>query len=160
MIWVQLALFQETSLFHTTASGNNLQCNCQEEHENLFHHSSFQTKGQLSEASWGIHGVFGNVPGSCNFKVIPFISYSILFFMIHPIHIKDIIDVFDSSTSWDRSTTHHKFDPTRVRAHDLQIMTQHWGTCSNHSAIRTSARWCLMAARNCKYSVKKVRNGY
>ena len=36
------------------------------------------------------------------------------------------VDVFDSSTTWDRSTTHFKFDPTGVRTHDLQIMTVHF----------------------------------
>ena len=29
------------------------------------------------------------------------------------------IVMFDSSTTWDRSTTHPKFNPTRVRTHDL-----------------------------------------
>ena len=28
-------------------------------------------------------------------------------------------------TTWDRSTTHPKFDPTGVQTHDLQIMTVH-----------------------------------
>ena len=35
-------------------------------------------------------------------------------------------NMFNSSTTWDRSTTHPKFDPTRVRSHDLQIMTVHF----------------------------------
>ena len=32
-------------------------------------------------------------------------------------------NMFSSSTTWDRSTTHPKFDPTGVRTHDLQLMT-------------------------------------
>ena len=35
-------------------------------------------------------------------------------------------DVFSSSTTWDRSTTHPKFNLTGVRTHDLQIMTVHF----------------------------------
>ena len=35
-------------------------------------------------------------------------------------------DRFSSSTTWDRSTTQPKFDPTRVRTYDLQIMTVHF----------------------------------
>ena len=35
------------------------------------------------------------------------------------------IDIFSSSTTWDRSTTNPKFDSTGVRTHDLQIMTLH-----------------------------------
>ena len=34
--------------------------------------------------------------------------------------------MFSSSTTWDRSTTHPKFDPTGVRTHDFQIMTVHF----------------------------------
>ena len=34
--------------------------------------------------------------------------------------------MFSSSTTWDRTTTHPKFDPTGVRTHDLQIMTVHF----------------------------------
>ena len=30
-------------------------------------------------------------------------------------------DIFDLSTTWDRSTMHPKFSPTGVRTHDLQI---------------------------------------
>ena len=43
-----------------------------------------------------------------------------------------------SSTTWEGSTMNAKFDLTRVRMHDLQIMTVHfchWDACSNHSAI-------------------------
>ena len=36
------------------------------------------------------------------------------------------IFMFSSSTTWDRSTTHSKFDSTGVRTHDLQIMTVHF----------------------------------
>ena len=36
------------------------------------------------------------------------------------------IDMFSSSTTWDRSTMHPKFDPTGARTHDLQIMTVHF----------------------------------
>ena len=35
-------------------------------------------------------------------------------------------NMFGSSTTWDRSTTHPKFDPTGIRTHDLQIMTVHF----------------------------------
>ena len=35
------------------------------------------------------------------------------------------VGMFNSSTTWDRSTTHPKFDPTGVRTHDFQIMTVH-----------------------------------
>ena len=34
--------------------------------------------------------------------------------------------IFSSSTTWDRSTMHPKFDLTRVRTHDLQVMTVHF----------------------------------
>ena len=34
--------------------------------------------------------------------------------------------MFSSNATWDRSTTHPKFDPTGVRTHDLQIMTVHF----------------------------------
>ena len=34
--------------------------------------------------------------------------------------------IFDSRTTWDRSTTHPKFDLTGVRTHDLQIMIVHF----------------------------------
>ena len=34
--------------------------------------------------------------------------------------------IFDSSTTWDSSTTYLKFDPTGVRTHDLQIITVHF----------------------------------
>ena len=34
--------------------------------------------------------------------------------------------MFGSSTTWDRSTMHPKFDTTGVRTHDLQIMTVHF----------------------------------
>ena len=33
---------------------------------------------------------------------------------------------FGTSTTWDRSTTHLKFDPTGVRTNDHQIMTVHF----------------------------------
>ena len=34
--------------------------------------------------------------------------------------------MFSSSTTWDRSTMHPKFDLTGVRTHDLQIITVHF----------------------------------
>ena len=34
--------------------------------------------------------------------------------------------MFSLSTTWDRSTTHPKFDLTGVQTHDLQIMTVHF----------------------------------
>ena len=36
------------------------------------------------------------------------------------------IDIFGSSTTEDRSTTHNKFSPAGVWTHDLQIMTVHF----------------------------------
>ena len=36
------------------------------------------------------------------------------------------LNMFGSSTTWDRSTMHPKFDPIGVRTHDLQIMTVHF----------------------------------
>ena len=36
------------------------------------------------------------------------------------------IDIFGSSTTKDRSTTHPKFNLTGVRTHNLQIMTVHF----------------------------------
>ena len=34
--------------------------------------------------------------------------------------------LFSSCMTWDRSTTHPKFDPIGVRTHDLQIMAVHF----------------------------------
>ena len=44
--------------------------------------------------------------------------------------------MFGSSTTWDRSTTHSKFDPTRVQTHDLQIMTVHVTETPSHKPWR------------------------
>ena len=49
---------------------------------------------------------------------------AIAYSRIHFIYI--ILFMFSSSTTWDRSTTHPKFDPTGIRTHDLQIMTVHF----------------------------------
>ena len=51
--------------------------------------------------------------------------------------------MFSSSTTWDRNTTHPKFNPTGVRTHDLQIMTVHfqvsnyWSSSFTHEALGT-----------------------
>ena len=39
-------------------------------------------------------------------------------------------DIVGSSTTWDRSTTHPKFDPVRVRTHDFQIILCNSDACS------------------------------
>ena len=53
--------------------------------------------------------------------------------------IKILYYIFGSSTTWDKSTTHPKFDQTWARTHDLQIMTAHFMSLRrllyNHSAI-------------------------
>ena len=45
--------------------------------------------------------------------------------------------MFSSSTTWDRSTTHPKFDPTRVPTHDLQIMTVHLSHVTETPSLTT-----------------------
>ena len=47
------------------------------------------------------------------------------------------LDVFGSSTTWDRSTTHPKIDPTGVRTYDLQIMTVHFMHVTETPALTT-----------------------
>ena len=47
-----------------------------------------------------------------------------IFFWKNPL-ISEIY-ILDSSTTWDRSNTHPKFDPTGVWTHDIQIKTVHY----------------------------------
>ena len=43
--------------------------------------------------------------------------------------------MFSSSTTWDRSTMHPKFDPTGFRTHDLQIMIVHFMSLRHLSTL-------------------------
>ena len=40
--------------------------------------------------------------------------------------VMEVIFIFGSCTTYDRSTRHPKFNPNRIRIHDLQIMTVHF----------------------------------
>ena len=50
------------------------------------------------------------------------ISTLFKYLLIIKSYIIKYVDIFDSSMTQDRSTTHPKFDWTRIRTHDLQIM--------------------------------------
>ena len=49
--------------------------------------------------------------------------YVVLILVHNLICLHTVNDNFGSSTTYDRSSTYLKFDPTRVRTHDFQIMT-------------------------------------
>ena len=46
--------------------------------------------------------------------------------LYHPLSLFSEGFKFSSSTTWDRSATHPKFDPIGVRTHNLEIMTVHF----------------------------------
>ena len=68
----------------------------------------------IKKPAWLVKG--GNCPFACPFSTC---LMSDLVICKH----KQVY-TFDSSTTWDRTTTHPKFD--WVRTHDLQIMTAHF----------------------------------
>ena len=66
---------------------------------------------------------------------------------------------FGSSMTWDRSSTHPKFDPTGVElmtSRSWQYTSFHWDACCNHSAINDFCHpwWCMF--RRLYLSIGKV----
>ena len=67
----------------------------------------------------------------CKIIVVLLISYFVFCFIsfcLVTFHLVWSLSsyIFGSSTTWNRSTTHPKFNPTGVWTHDLQIMTVHF----------------------------------
>ena len=87
---------------------------------------------------WKIHSWYNNTgfPQTLGTKT-KLGDVSIGYYMV-PIFIYRVNFIFWSSTTYDRSTTHPKFDPTRVQlmtSGSWQYISCQWDACSNHLAI-------------------------
>ena len=58
--------------------------------------------------------------------------------------------------TYDKSTTHPKFDPTRLRTYDLQIMTSHFTPLRHQLKPLCNHQWLLFAQFNKKRLLYKI----